>query len=321
MVNSSNNEKITGKFKLKLDADFDKLMSMAEKTGVPLTFRGDRIIDFKINGIHEHDYNIVPDQIKIGPPAFYFDLKVNELEFKNVPFDKSEVNDNIIIFKSLFFSELDINLKIKFKLNKENVILNVNISPKSNKIKDILSYEIRKREFSDSVFQLMSSGNNNLKIEGKLPKSVFDDHELEFYKRADYINKKLNLDLVLDEDYVITNNDFKCVNMICSYIKTKKVKLDEISLSIKTYASILKEFIDNDQRQVSIRQDKYVVELFDNKINLGPCKVNIDKYEILNFDELNEFYKRNKNNPNLIEFSAILKEFGSDELYLDFTEN
>lgn len=314
------NEKITGKFTLRLDKDFDKLMEISEKTGVPLNFRGDRIIDFKINGIHDLT-NFKPDQIKIGPPAFYFDLKFGDKKYNQVPFDRLVLSENIVVFKSLFYSKLDINLKIKFKLDKINycATLNINISPKSNTVKDILNYELRKREFSDKVFQLIPFSDETQKIEGKLPSAIFDDDELNFYKKVNKINDELNLDLILDDDYVITNDDFECADMICSFIKTKRIKIDNIALSMKTYINMLKEFIYEDKRQMLLKQDTYILKFLGNEINLGSCQVNIKQYEILNKSELEELYRENIDNNNLISVKPILKEFESNELYLDFS--
>ena len=312
-------EEITGKFTLRLDKDFDKLMEMSEKTGVPLNFRGDRIIDFKINGISKLT-NFKPDQIKIGPPAFYFDLKFGDEKFNQIPFDRIVLSENIVVFKSLFYSKLDINLKIKFKVDKINccATLNINISPKSNTVKDILNYELRKREFSDKTFQLIPFSDENQKIEGTLPSVIFDDEELNFYKKANKINDKLNLDLILDDDYIITNEDFECADMICSFINTKKIKINNIALSMKTPINMLKEFIHEDKRQMLLKQDSYILKFLGNDINLGPCQVNIKQYEILNKEELEEIYNKNIGNTNLISVKSIIKEFESDELYLGF---
>ena len=316
------NGEITGKISLRLDKDFDKLMEMSEKTGVPLTFRGDRIIDFKINGMSDFN-NMKPDQIKIGPPAFYFDLKFGDEEFKQVPFDRLLLSEDVVVFNSSFYSKLDINLKIKFKLDRLNysATLNITISPKSNAIKDILNYELRKREFSDKLFQLMPFGNGSQKIEGKLPVGVFDDTELNFYKKVNEINEELKLDLVLDDDYLITNEDFECADMICNFIRFKKIKINNIGLSMKTSVNMLKEFIYQDKRQLLLKQKEYILKFLGNDINLGQCQVEIKKYEILNKKELEEIYNKNVDNDDLVSVKAILKESDSDELYLDFNLN
>ena len=297
MVDNSNKNEITGKIKLIVDKDFDKLMNMSKKTGIPLTFRGDRIIDFKINGVPEYN-NIKPDQIKIGPPAVYFDLKFGKTEFKEVPFDKLKITEDTIVFKSLFYSKLDINLKLKFKFDKTNksITLNITLSPKSNKIKDILHYEYTKREFSNETFQLTPSGETNHIIEGKLPLGDFKKEIIEFYKKVCYINEKLNLDLIVDEDYIICNDDFESVNMICSFIKNKKIKLNNISISMKSRIKILKKIITQEKRPVLLEENQYTIKLLGNDVNLGHCKVKINEYKILNIDELNEIYKGIGNN-------------------------
>ena len=320
-MNENNNDReITGKIKLRIDKDFEKLLKMSEKTGVPLTFRGDRIIDFKVEGIPDKINIIKPDQIKIGPPSFLFDIKIGHDKFKNVPFDRIKIDEDTVIFKSMFYSELDINLKIKFKLDNinYNATLNITINPKSNKINDILNYEIRKRELSNETFQLIPFGDINSKIETKLPTYIYDDAELEFYKKVNYINKKLKLDINIKDDYIINNSDFECANMICDYINSKKIKIDNISLSMKTPVSMLHEFITKDKRPMLLKQNEYLIELLGNKINLGSCKVELKEYEILNYNKLKEIYDNNIHNKELISVSAILKDYSSDELYLDF---
>ena len=313
-------QEITGNIKLLLDKDFDKLMEISEKTGIPLTFRGERIIDFKIDGDPDHDNSIKPDMIEIGPPAFYFDLKFGENEFKNVPFNRQIITNEIFVFKSTFYSKLDINLKIKFKLDAKNlkVSLNITINPKSNKIKDILNYEIRKREFSNGTFQLIPFGKTEFKIIGELPEAHFDNDELNFYKKVNYINEKLKLNLILDDDYVISNDDLKSANMICEFIKNKKISLKPLPLSMKTTISGLNYLLTQKNKQLTLKQNEYSVNLLGNEIKLGSYKIEIDHYEILNYDELNEIYNKNINNTELIEITAILKEKDSDELYMDF---
>ncbi len=322
MVNNSKEKEITGNIKLIIDKDFNKLIRMSEKTGVPLTFRGDRIIDFKINGVSNHN-NIKPDLIKIGPAAVYFDLKFGESEFKDVPFDKIIITDDTVVLKSLFYSKLDFNLKIKFRFDKinKNMSLNITFSPKSNKIKDILHYEYKKRAYSNKTFQLIPNGNEDCIIEGKLPFGDFNECEIKFYRKLCYINEKLNLNLMIDEDYIISNDDRESIDTICSFIKDKKIKLNNISLSMKTHINTLKEIITQEKKQALLKQDQYTIKLLGNEINLGQCKVKINKYKILNIDELQKIYNNNKDNDKIIEFKVILKEYNSDELYLDFRED
>lgn len=81
---------------------------------------------------------------------------------------------------------------------------------------------------------------------------------------------------------------------------------------------MLEEFIYQDKRQMLLKQDSYILKFLGNEINLGPCQVNIKQYEILNKDELEELYNKNIDNTNLISVKSILREFESDELYLDF---
>ena len=59
-MDNENNE-IVGNIKLRLDNDLKKLLKTSEKTGVPLRFSGDSILDFKVEGDSRYESNIKPD--------------------------------------------------------------------------------------------------------------------------------------------------------------------------------------------------------------------------------------------------------------------
>lgn len=59
-MDNENNE-IVGNIKLRLDKDLKKLLKTSEKTGVPLRFSGDSILDFKVEGDSRYESNIKPD--------------------------------------------------------------------------------------------------------------------------------------------------------------------------------------------------------------------------------------------------------------------
>ena len=314
------NNEIVGNIKLRLDKDLKKLLKTSEKTGVPLRFSGDSIIDFKVEGDSRYESNIKPDFIEIGPPAFNFDLKFGGNEFKDVPFDKIKTSNHTYIFKTMPYSTLDVDLDIKLRLDNLDIgpSLTLTIHRKSNKIKDILNYEIRKRELSNGTFQLIPFGVNKFKLEGELPTVFFDDNVLDFYKKVNHINEELKLNMVLDDDYLINNDDFISANIICDFIKNKKIKLDTLPLSMKTSIFGLKKLLIERNKQFTLKENEYQVNLIGNEINLGSYKIEIKHYEIVNFDELNEIYVNNLNNDDLINITVILKEKDSDELYMDF---
>lgn len=321
MDNKKQNE-ITGKLKLRVDKDLRKLLKTSEKTGVPLIFGKDNIIDVEIDGDPNYNSSIKPDFIEIGPPGFYFDLKLGIKEFKNIPFDLTK-NDKIYTFNSMPYSKLGINLEIKFKLDDLNqeIDSSITIKRKSNKINDVLNYEIRKRDFSDCVAQFIPFGKYEYKIEGKLPKITLDDTLFKFYKQVNYINKELNLDITLEENYILLNRDIINADIISEFIKTKKVKLNKIPIYIKTTILGLNHLLKQENKQVTLKQDEYSLKLLGNEINLGPYKIEIEHYEILNYEELKKIYEYNKDKPESIEITVILKEKDCDEFYMDFEIN
>ena len=311
---------IVGNIKLRLDKDLKKLLKTSEKTGVPLIFSGDSIVDFKVEGDSRYESNIKPDFIEIGPPAFYFDLEFGGNKFKDVPFDRIKTSNHIYLFKSMPYSTLDIDFDIGLRLDNLNLdpSLTITIHRKSNKIKDILNYEIRKRELSNGTFSLIPFGDIKFKMEGKLPSASFDDNILDFYKKVNHINEELKLNIALDDDYVITNDDFISANIICDFIKNKKIKLDTLPLSMNTSIFGLNKLLTERNKQFTLKQNEYSVNLIGNEINLGSYKIEIKHYEIVNFDELNEIYINNRNSKDLISISVVLKEKDSEELYMDF---
>ena len=218
------------------------------------------------------------------------------------------------------YSKLGVDLEIKFDLNDMNqdIDSSITIKRKSNKIKDVLNYEIRKRDFSDCIAQFIPFGIKKYKIEGKLPKTIVDDTLFEFYKQVNYINEKLNLDIVLDDEYVLLNGDIINASIISEIIKTKKYKLNKIPVTLKTSMLGLNYLLKQENEQFILKQDEYKLNLLGDEINLGPYNIELEHYEILNYEELKEVYEQNKDNPESIELTAILKEKDCDEFYMNF---
>ena len=92
LMKSIKNSEIEAKMKLKLDKNINELLAASEKTGIPLTFRGDRIIDFKVinNDKNEH---FIPDQIVFSPPAILLNFKLGTVYYKEIPFDRKIISD------------------------------------------------------------------------------------------------------------------------------------------------------------------------------------------------------------------------------------
>lgn len=322
------NKKINKKFenngpekislKLKLDKDFNKLLEASTKTGIPLTFSGDRIVDFKI---HNNTFeNIIPDKIEIGPPAILFDIIIGETILKEIPFERININENVIIFNSTFYSPIKFKIKIKVNINEENreLLFNISISPKSNNIKDILNYELLKKDFSNKILIIKLSEIDKKVVEGKLPEEEYDENLIKFYKKIVTISEKMNLNLTIDEEYVIRQDDFECADSICKYIENKKIPITNLSINMEIDSEMLYNFIHNTERKLVLEQNSYIVELLGNEINLGSCKIKMNNYIILNEEELINILESNKENNEKLHITVILKEINSENFYLDF---
>ena len=314
--NSNYSDKgIRGHLTLKSDKDIIKLLKISDLSGVPLIFKGDGIVDFRIEGLPDIN-NFKPDKISIGPMAFYFDLKFGQLCYNNVPFDKKMISEDIIIFEPSIHANIDFNLKLK--IFKSDVYkFNINIYPKSNKICDILSYEVLKKNAFNNDFELKISGENTKLYKGRLPITNINEDELKFFSQVNKINEELHLNILIDEDYVIRNNDFEIANRLCEFIKYKKIEIENINISVTMKSSELDQFL-NERKEILVKERNYRVKLLDNEINLGECKVFIKEHKLINFDEIKKLYEENKDNDDIISTEIKLKDFSSEKLYIDF---
>ncbi len=313
----NNPEKIS--LKLKLDKDFNKLLEASTKTGIPLTFRGNRIVDFKIHD-NKNFENIIPDQIEIGPPAIFFDILIGDKILKEIPFERININENVMVFNSTFYSPIDFKIKIKVTVNdeKRELLFNISINPKSNNIQDILNYELLKKDFSNKILIIKLSEIDEKVFEGKLPEEEYDESLIQFYKKIVTINKKMNLNLSIDEEYIIRQNDLECADSICKYLENKKIPITKLSINMEIDSEMLYKFIYNNERKLVLEQNSYIVELLGNEINLGSCKIKMNNYTILNEEELINILESNKENNENLHIIVILKENNSEDFYLDF---
>ena len=313
--NFDNDEVIKGHLTLKSDKDIIELLKISNLSGVPLVFKGDRIVDFKIDGISGLN-NFKPDKISIGPAAFHFDLKFGKLDFNKVPFDKKMISEDIIIFEPSIYANIDFNVKLKI-IRSDNYRFNINISPKSNKISDILNYEVLKKNAFNNDFELKISDENIRLYKGKLPIGGIDEDELKFFTQVNKINEELHLNILIDEDYVIRNKDFEIADSLCEFIKNKKIEIENINISISSKASDLSKFL-NEGKEVLVEEKNYKVKLLNNEINLGACKVFIKEHKLINFNEIKKLYDENKDNEDIISTEIMLKDLNSEKLYIDF---
>lgn len=306
------NKNIKFEMKLNLDKDFTSLMKASQRTGVPITLRGDRIVDFKINdGSNNvsHKY----DMIVIKPAPTLLDLKLGEDFFSNVPFDKIKVTEDVLLLKTESHSDFNAILKIRFDKAKDN--LKLSLIPKSNKIKDILNYELLKKNYNGAELQIKSSEEDRELLVTYFPSTEINKEYLTFLKKVDYVNDKLNLNISLNEKYVITNNDNESVDIICEFIKDKKIKpKNNIKIHFKVSVFDLKKILNNLNQ--GVLKHNYIINLLGKEINLGECELSMKESEILNKEEISDILKSNRNNEEKINIHLLIKK--NEKLYFKF---
>lgn len=304
--------------KLKADKDFENSLDASNISGVPLTFVGDRIVDFQVNGLSEYNNLSIPDKIIINPSAYYFDLEIGDKIFENIPFDRQRLTENTFLFKSSDYAKIDVNIKIRLTNNYQQSTLNLSISSKSNNIKDILNFELFKKEGSNHKFKLKLNGVDEYIYNDNIPIDDFDENYLMFLKKVNYINDKLNLNLSLDEEYIINKSDVDAIENICEFINNKRIMINHVKFSLKMHKNDLKELIDGEKRNILIKNDYYNINLLGNTIDLGSCQIQINNHKLLNFEEVRKIYEDNKHKEEFIKVPIILKDYDTDELYIDF---
>lgn len=315
MIESNNKKKtdeITFQISLKTDKDFMRMLKTSKITQIPLKFFEDNIEKICIN-----DEEISPYMIQIGPPASmeFIDFKIGEKIYKNIPFNsKLNLNDEMI-FESIPSSDLRMNILFKIKLLDNNKI-NVSLSlyEKSDNIKDLLNFELIKKEWFGKSFEIYM-------FEKPLLNGVFDIFDINedlisIYKKLNYINEKLNLNLKHEKDYIISSDELKNIDYLCDYIKNKKIPIDNFSVTCEVPATTLNYMLTN-KKNIEC-SGKNSIRLLNETIDLGTFHIKIKEPIYLNLDELDEIYETNKNNTNPIKIPLKITSDNPEELFLNF---
>lgn len=307
-------KKITFQISLKTNKDFIRLLKTSKITQIPLKFFENNIEKMYIN-----DKKIKPYMIQIGPPASieFITFKIGKKIYKDIPFNSKSNLNGELIFESILSSDLRMNILFKIKLlDNDKVNATLSFHEKSDNIKDLLDFELIKKELFGKSFEIYM-----FDIDKPLLNGVFDIFEINedlisIYKKLNYINEKLNLNLKHEQDYIISSEELKNIDYLCDYIKNKKVPIDNFSLTCEVPVTTLNYMLTN-KRNLEC-SGKNSIRLLNEIIDLGTFHINIKEPIFLNLDELNEIYETNKNNPNPIKIPLKITSANPEELFLDF---
>ena len=317
MVESNNKKKtdeITFQISLKIDKDFIKMLKTSKITQIPLKFFEDNIEKVYIN-----DEEINPSMIQIGPPASmeFIDFKIGEKIYKNIPFNyKLNLNDEII-FESVISPDLGMNILFKIRfLDDDKIKASLSLHEKSDNIKDLLEFELTKKEWIGKSFEIYMFNIEKPLLNGVF--DIFDVNEdlISIYKKLNYINEKLNLNLKHEQDYIISSDELKNIDYLCDYIKNKKIPIDNFSVTCEVPATTLNYMLTN-KKNIEC-SGKNSIRLLNETIDLGTFNIKIKEPIYLNLDELNEIYETNKNNTNPIKIPLKITSDNPEELFLNF---
>lgn len=206
-------------------------------------------------------------------------------------------------------------MKIRLKINADAKNITCICYAKSDKIEDVLNWYKFKKGYGEQniLFELQ----NDFEISCKIPKTDNDLKLLEFYETINKLNEKLNLDMIHEEDYEITEKDYLYADYINSFLDNNYINVPSINVKINILVSELKEFINDDPLPIEVGYNHFPIKILNNNIDLGKYKVNILAAEIANKKEIEEMIKNKDLNEN-IEVNLTIKNQDSNYLCLDF---
>lgn len=218
---------------------------------------------------------------------------------------------------SFIFSSNELPMNIRLKINADSNNITCICYAKSDKIEDVLNWYNFKKGCDEQkiLFELP----NNFEISCKIPKTDDDLKLLEFYKIINKLNKKLDLEIIHEENYEITEKDYLYAKYINSFLDNNYIKVHSINVKINTSISELKEFINNDPLPIEVGYSHFPIKILNNNIDLGKYKVNIHAAEIGNKKEIEEMIKTKGLNET-VEVDLTIKNQDSDYLCLDFSK-
>lgn len=238
-------------------------------------------------------------------------IKIGDITYE-VDILKQRFTNNTLSF---IFSSEELPMKIRLKINADTKNITCICYAKSDKIEDVLNWYKFKKGYGEQniLFELQ----NDFEISCKIPKTDNDLKLLEFYETINKLNEKLNLDMIHEEDYEITEKDYLYADYINSFLDNNYINVPSINVKINILVSELKEFINDDPLPIEVGYNHFPIKILNNNIDLGKYKVNILAAEIANKKEIEEMIKNKDLNEN-IEVNLTIKNQDSNYLCLDF---
>ena len=310
------NERIPFSIKLNVHEGFEDHIDLNPTIENPIKITGERIKYIEI-GEGEDYKKFTPDLILITKPSglkIKINNKLYDLEFK-----QEKLSENTILFTSKPSKDLDLILKLKFKFDfkANNHKFSLSIIPKTNNIEDILYQTKFKYECSEKNIEIIF--NEKTIFSNHFPKTNIDYEFIMFLDKLNKINNELNLDLIYEEDYEITEKDRTNVEILCSYIKNKTIEAENIRAKFKITLSQLNDIIEHEHKDVDIMNPHYNIKILNKTLDLGQFHTKINSLKIINKDELMNLINTHESD-KLVNVEIVMTDEKS-ELILDFNEN
>ena len=303
----------TFKVSLNTDEDLLKLMEASRVSGKNLHFQGKQIENPQFNNNKLKGST----EIIIGNPPTYFNIKVGDNNYLDIPFNRKKLPKNKLLFTTTS-EKLGVKIQLKMEfIEYIEVKINFTISPLSNNINDLLKLEKIKKEWYNKPFEIKIKDNNEIIAKGKFDFIEYTDWLIEFYEKVNYINKKFNLHLTLPETCEITKEDWDSIECICNFLKYKKIPFKTFTINLKVIRSELNKIITGNGKNIHIK-DIYKTKLLNKDITLGKFKIDISECIYLNFKEILEIYTKNKKEQNDVDIQLIIRSMKPEENYLIF---
>lgn len=307
-------DETTFKVSLNTDEDLLKLMEASRVSGKELHFQGKQIENPQFNNRKLKGST----EIIIGNPPTYFNIKVGDEYYLDVPFNRKKLPKNKILFTTTS-AKIGVKLQLIMDFIDEDLEVKINftISSISDNINDLLKLEKIKKEWYGKSFEMKIKDIDEPIAKGKFDFLEYTDWLIEFYEKVNYINKEFNLGLKLSETDRITREDWNSAEYICKFLKYKKIPFKTFTINLKIKPSELIKIITRNENTIHVT-DTFKTKLLSKDITLGKFKIDVSEVIFLNFKEILEIYNKNKNEQKDIDIPIIIRSIKPEENYLIF---
>lgn len=252
-----------------------------------------------------------------NPPNETFNMTIGEKSCPSMDFLKNKISNKKTLFTK-YDDELSVLLKfeILFRDTGKTKII-TSISPKSERIRDILNWLKFVKNYNDENFELKYE--DELFGFGKIPKFEIDQQIIDMYSLINEVNERDNLHMIHEHDYEISGKDFRFIDYIKSLEENEYVKNPTVDATLNIKVSDLKELLSQEGTKFNITFNQTPIKLLNNNIDLGKHTVSIEKGNILNKEEIEETLP-NYELDGVITVTLVIEDLENEEIILDFRE-